>query len=150
MDAAFGLAFFDVEVPFEIMVFCLFRDFSKSAQANRNIAVSGPMPFAGGNKTNVSAGEIDLAGTGHVVEIWWRVKASARKISSMLERSVRELGFAIEARVREFYASEVVFPRCLVPLFHLPKGFLRALSQPIGWRPEIVKHSIVPGIVPRM
>jgi hypothetical protein len=33
VDAALGFAFLNIKVAFEIMVFCLFRKFSKSAKA---------------------------------------------------------------------------------------------------------------------
>jgi hypothetical protein len=70
IDAALGLAFLDIEVPFEIVVFCLFRDFSKAAHLNRNFGVGSPMEeSAGGNKTNMGAGEIDPGGTGGGIEI---------------------------------------------------------------------------------
>lgn len=43
IDAAFGFAFLDIEVAFEIVVFCLFRNFSKRTQARRDFGVGGPM-----------------------------------------------------------------------------------------------------------
>ena len=36
-DAAFGFAFLDIEVAFEIMVLSFLHDFSKSAQAKRDM-----------------------------------------------------------------------------------------------------------------
>jgi hypothetical protein len=85
IDAAFGFAFFDVEITFEIVVFCLFRDFSKSAQAKWDVAVLNPSALAWGNKTNMGAGEIDLGGIGHTIEIWKTAKARVGKIGVPLE-----------------------------------------------------------------
>src|SRR5208283_3499537 len=55
INAAFGLAFLDIEVAFKIVVFCLFSDFSKSPQSNWDFAVLSPVwpPCIGGNKTNM-------------------------------------------------------------------------------------------------
>lgn len=71
IDAALGFALLDIKVAFEIVVLCLFREFSKRAQADRNLAVGRPMPFAREDKINMGAGEIDPGGISHVAEVWW-------------------------------------------------------------------------------
>ena len=59
IDAALGFAFLDIEVAFEIVVLCLFRDFSKHAQLNGNMALESPIGTAWTSKTNIGACEID-------------------------------------------------------------------------------------------
>ena len=59
------------------------------------------METAGGNKTNIGAGEIDPRGIGRGIEIWREVKTRIGKIGDPLERTAGEIGFAIEARARE-------------------------------------------------
>jgi hypothetical protein len=83
------------------MILGLIHDFSQRAQANYDAAILGQMnEFALWNKPNACACEIDPAGTAHVVEIWWRVKASAGKISGVFERPARKIG-SIEASACE-------------------------------------------------
>lgn len=101
IDAAFGYAFLDIEVAFEIMVFCLFRDFSKTAHSNRDFGFGSPMQeAAGGNKTDMDAAEIDSGGTGRGIEVRRRVKTRIGKICGIVERAAREIGSVVEARVR--------------------------------------------------
>lgn len=69
IDATFGFAFLDVEVAFEIVVFCLFRDFSKRAQANQDFSFGSPMEMEGTAKTYIGAGEINPRGIGRGIEI---------------------------------------------------------------------------------
>jgi len=83
------------------VVFCLFRDFSKAAQFNRDISVLSPSAFAWGNKTNLSASEIDPSSTGCGIEIRWIIKARIGKIGIIFERAAREIYLAIEASVLE-------------------------------------------------
>jgi hypothetical protein len=99
IDAAFGFAFLDIELAFEIVVFCLFCDFSKSAQANRDFAV--PRKFAPRNKTDVSAGEIDPGGIGHSIEIRRAGKPRIGKIGRPLKEAVGENSVVFEARARK-------------------------------------------------
>ena len=92
IDAALGFSFLDIEVAFEIVVFCLFGDFPK-ARKRRGTAVLGPMKeFARRNKTNTGAGEIDPGGIGHWIEIWRIVKARTGKIGDMFESAAGEIG----------------------------------------------------------
>jgi hypothetical protein len=102
IDAAFGFAFLDIEVAFEIVILCIFRDFSKGAQANWDTAVLGPMKeFTGRSKTNMGAGEIDPGDTSHAIEIRRRIKARLAKIGGPFEGAAGEIGFAAEARACE-------------------------------------------------
>jgi hypothetical protein len=49
----------------------------------------------------MGAGESDPVQAGCGIEIWRTVKAHVGKIGASLEGAVGEIGFAVEARVRE-------------------------------------------------
>lgn len=60
IDAALSLALLDIEVAFEIVIFCLLRDFAERAQTKWDSAVLGPIKErAGCSKTNMGAGEVE-------------------------------------------------------------------------------------------
>jgi hypothetical protein len=119
IDAALGFAFLDIEVTFEIVVLCLFRDFSNGAQSIWDFGFGSPMEFARRNKTNMGASEVDLGGIIHVVEIWRRVESRTGKIGGLIKRPVRKIGFLIKPRVLERYDRETggAGARLLVQLF---------------------------------
>ena len=100
IDAAFGFAFLDIEVAFEIVVLRIFRDFPKGTQANWDFGVKSPVEMAGANKANTGAGEIDPGGSGSR-KFRRAVKTCIDKIGGPPEGAAGEIGFAIEARVRE-------------------------------------------------
>src|ERR1700720_149175 len=96
IDAAFGFAFLDIKLAFEIVVFCLFCNFSESAQANRDFAV--PRKFAPRAKTNVSAGKIGRPLKEAVGENGVVFEARARKKNSLkaIRRGAAAYGLSFE------------------------------------------------------
>ena len=93
---------FHIEVTFEVVVFCVFRELSQGAQAKWVTTVLCNMQqCAGGNKTNIGAGEIDPGGIGHGVENRRPVEPGIGEIGDVLEGPVGEIGVAIEACVHE-------------------------------------------------
>jgi hypothetical protein len=101
IDSALGLAFLDIKVAFEIVVFRIFGDFSKRAQSNWDFGFGRPMEFTGKRKTNMCTGEIDPRNIGRGIEIRRGVKMRTDKIGGSLERAAREIGLANETRVRK-------------------------------------------------
>ncbi|HEV7910822.1 MAG TPA: hypothetical protein VGP28_07005 [Methylocella sp.] len=110
IDAALGLAFLDIKVACEIVVFCLFGDLSKRAQSNWDTTVLGPSASAEGNKTNMGAGEIDPGGIGRGLEIRRVLKTRSGKIGGLLESAAGENDYAIEPCTRERDRQETVKP----------------------------------------
>ena len=101
-DAAFGFPLFNIEIAFEIVVFCLFRDLSKGTQAHWDATVLGPMqPLFWKGKTNMGTAEIDLVDFCRSFEIGRRVETRIGEISVSLEGAPGEIGFAIETRARK-------------------------------------------------
>ena len=80
VDAAFGLAFLDIKVAFEIVVLPIFGEFPKTAELNRDFGFGSPMEAVGASKTNVGASEIGPGILGRRTKIRRVVKARLDKI----------------------------------------------------------------------
>lgn len=87
IDSEFGFAFLDIEVTFEVVVFRVLRDFSKSTQANGDFGLMEEMGRRNkpGNKPNAGTGEINPANIGHAVEIRRIEKLRVGKIGDVFE-----------------------------------------------------------------